>query len=154
MFLDRVDVVATYDEQVHSPSTSIKIPSVIALKEYVLPQQKAPFTRFNLYLRDDFCCQYCGSEGMIRNFRDGVKLTLDHVFPKSRGGHLNWLNTVAACADCNVKKSNKTPEEARMALKRKPYTPSQRQLVDKARQFPIHSLHETWRQFLQLDESW
>ena len=150
LFLDRVNLVAEYNEEVHSPTTTMRIPSVIALKEYVMPQKKPPFNRFNLYLRDGFECQYCGAEGQMRSFRDGVALTLDHVYPKSRGGHLNWLNTVAACQSCNLKKGNKTPQEAGMQLKRPPFVPSQYNLKKVAKNYPIKSLHETWLDFLDI----
>ena len=77
VFLDRVDVVSTYDQEVHSPSFAMKLPSVVSLKHYV-PQDRPPaFTRFNLFLRDAFTCQYCTA---------GEDLTFDHVVPRSRGG--------------------------------------------------------------------
>ncbi|HBM05367.1 MAG TPA: HNH endonuclease, partial [Erythrobacter sp.] len=57
IFLDRVDVIATYEREVHSPSLDMKIPSVIALKQYVKPSEFPAFTRFNLFLRDRFSCQ-------------------------------------------------------------------------------------------------
>src|SRR3972149_7559000 len=61
MFLERVDVVAHYDREVHSPSRALKLPSVIALRQFVRPNQYPAFTRFNLFLRDRFRCVYCGS---------------------------------------------------------------------------------------------
>ena len=76
-FLDRVDIVAEYDTCVRSPSTQIRIPSVVVLKDYVKPQKRVAFTRFNLFLRDEFCCQYCGARG---------DLTFDHVVPRAAGG--------------------------------------------------------------------
>ncbi len=60
IFLDRVDVVASYEREVHSPSLDMKLPSVIALKQYVKQSEFPAFTRFNLFLRDRFTCQYCG----------------------------------------------------------------------------------------------
>ena len=57
-FLDRVTILAEYEDVVRSPSTEIKIPSVVVLKEYVRPQKRVAFTRFNLFLRDEFSCQY------------------------------------------------------------------------------------------------
>ena len=57
-FLDRVTIVAEYDRVVRSPRTEIRIPSVVVLKEFVKPQKRVAFTRFNLFLRDEFCCQY------------------------------------------------------------------------------------------------
>ncbi len=130
----------------------MRIPSVVALKEYVVPQKNPPFNRFNLYLRDGFSCQYCGEEGRIAGFREGAALTLDHVTPKSRGGHLTWLNTVAACSSCNLKKADKTPQEAGMPLRRKPFVPSQYNLKRIAKDYPIKSLHETWLTFLGIEE--
>ena len=70
IFLERVDVVATYERMVHSPSLDMQIPSVIALRQYVKPSEFPAFTRFNLFLRDRFSCQYCGSQ---------QHLTFDHV---------------------------------------------------------------------------
>jgi 5-methylcytosine-specific restriction endonuclease McrA len=86
-WLDRVDIIAEYDEVVRSPSTVIRIPSVVVLRDYVKPQKRVAFTRFNLFLRDEFCCQYCGHKG---------DLTFDHVIPRTRGGVTSWEN--ATCA--------------------------------------------------------
>ena len=75
-FLDRVRIIATYDRWVRSPSTEMQLPSVVVLKSYVSPVRTAAFTRFNLFLRDGFVCQYCGSGG---------RMTFDHVVPRSQG---------------------------------------------------------------------
>jgi len=83
VWLDRVDIVAEYDHMVHSPSTRIRVPSVIVLKDFVKPQKRVAFTRFNLFLRDEFCCQYCGARG---------DLTFDHVVPRASGGRTSWEN--------------------------------------------------------------
>ncbi|KKK53555.1 hypothetical protein LCGC14_3093620 [marine sediment metagenome] len=56
---------------------------------------------FRIYLRDNFACQYCG-----RTPQDGVKLELDHVFPKSLGGSDDDDNLVTACWECNSAKSD------------------------------------------------
>lgn len=141
-------MVASYEDIVRSPSITMNIPSVVVLKDYIVPQHKPPFTRFNLYLRDAFECQYCGTYGYIPGYREGVVLTLDHVLPKARGGHLTWDNTVAACGPCNVRKACRTPQEANMRLRNKPKQPSERELKTIARCFPPESLHETWLEFL------
>ncbi len=151
-FLGRVDVLETYAEEVRSPSLSMRIPSVIVLKDFVAPQRTPPFTRFNLYLRDEFTCQYCGLRGFIPNYREGVTLTLDHVLPRARGGHRSWQNMVAACYACNTAKGCQTPQEAGMRLMAKPRVPSERELVRNARQFPPNFLHDTWRDYLYWDE--
>lgn len=79
VFLDRVDVVAEYETEVASTSTSIRLPSVVSLKTYVNHARKPAFTRFNVFLRDGFTCQYCGC-------KDRDILTFDHLIPRSRGG--------------------------------------------------------------------
>ncbi len=76
VFLDRVNVLAEYERSVASPSFEMRLPSVISLKSYVKPARVPAFTRFNLFLRDQFQCQYCGS---------GQDLTFDHVIPRSKG---------------------------------------------------------------------
>ena len=76
VFLERVDIVAHYQREVHSPSHSLRLPSVIALRQFVKPSAFPAFTRFNLFLRDRFACQYCGAP------RD---LTFDHVVPRAPG---------------------------------------------------------------------
>jgi 5-methylcytosine-specific restriction endonuclease McrA len=72
-------------------------------------------SRQNIFKRDGQKCQYCGS---------AKSLTLDHVIPKSRGGKSSWQNLVAACNKCNSVKGDKTPEEAGMLLKNRPFKPS------------------------------
>jgi len=84
VFLDRVNIISEYDEVIRSPSVRMKVPSVIALKEYVQPKTRPAFTRFNVFLRDKWTCQYCGG-----HFRTH-ELTFDHVIPRSRGGRTTW----------------------------------------------------------------
>ena len=98
VFLDRVSIVNYYDKIIRSPSFSMKLPSVIALKSYVKPISNPNFTRFNVFLRDKFSCQYCGSN---------KELTFDHLLPRSKGGKTDWDNVVTACSSCNVKKGGR-----------------------------------------------
>ena len=107
VFLERVDIVSNYEREVHSPTTAMKLPSVIALRQYVRPSQHPAFTRFNLFLRDRFVCQYCGSPH---------ELTFDHVIPRAQGGRTTWENVATACAPCNLRKGGRTPRQARMTL--------------------------------------
>ena len=93
VFLERVDVVAHYDQVVHSPSFEMKLPSVISLRDYVHQDRPPAFTRFNVFLRDGFACQYCHST---------EDLTFDHLVPRSKGGRTTWENIVTACAPCNL----------------------------------------------------
>lgn len=141
-FLDRVDIVAEYDEEVRSPSFSLKIPSVVVLKDYVKPQKRVAFTRFNLFLRDEFCCQYCGARR---------ELTFDHVVPRARGGVTSWENVVAACAPCNLRKGSRSLRQAGLSLRRPPRVPTAEELRNVGRKFPPGHLHESWRDFLYWD---
>ena len=95
VFLERVNIVEEYDQAVHSPSLEMKLPSVVSLKTFVKPSTHPAFTRFNVFLRDRFACQYCGSPH---------HLTFDHVVPRRLGGRTSWENVATACAPCNMKK--------------------------------------------------
>ncbi len=144
VFLDRVDVIAEYDNKVHSPSFEMNLPSVIALRTYVNHARRPAFTRFNVFLRDSFTCQYCGDTQ-----RD--ILTFDHVIPRSKGGRTTWQNIVAACSPCNLKKGGRMPKEAHMHPFNKPHQPNMYELNDKGRAFPPNYLHETWHDYLYWD---
>lgn len=141
-WLDRVDIVAEYDATVRSQRLEIRIPSVVVLKDFVKPRKRVAFTRFNLFLRDEFTCQYCGAKH---------DLTFDHVVPRALGGVTSWENVVAACAPCNLKKGSKTLRNSGLTLRRRPFRPSAQQLVDIGRRFPPHHLHESWADFLYWD---
>jgi 5-methylcytosine-specific restriction endonuclease McrA len=141
-FLDRVEIVAEYDEWVRSPSTTIRIPSVVVLRDYVKPQKRAAFTRFNLFLRDEFCCQYCGAKG---------DLTFDHVVPRSRGGATTWENVVAACSTCNLRKGNRSLRASGLTLRRPPRQPGAEELRNVGRRFPPNQLHVSWLDYLYWD---
>jgi len=141
-YLERVDIVAEYDQTVSSPSTEIRIPSVIVLRDYVKPQSRVAFTRFNLFLRDEFSCQYCGSKG---------DLTFDHVVPRAAGGVTSWENVVAACSRCNLRKGAKSLRRAAMSLRKPPRMPGAEELRNLGRKFPPNHLHESWLDFLYWD---
>ncbi|WP_235927547.1 HNH endonuclease [Sandarakinorhabdus rubra] len=142
-FLERVDIIAEYDREIASPSMRMKLPSVIALRQYVRPASHPAFTRFNLFLRDRFTCQYCSVPG--------GELTFDHVIPRAYGGRTTWENVTTACAPCNLKKGGRTPAEAHMQLISRPEQPSTHQLQANGRAFPPHYCHETWRDYLYWD---
>ncbi|MFY0696453.1 MAG: HNH endonuclease [Balneola sp.] len=116
IFLEKAELLHDDPEKkLRTPSDQYDFPSVIRLRRYIrLPYTKVVLTRRNVMRRDSFRCQYCGQKS---------KLTIDHIHPKSRGGKDTWENLTTACDKCNVKKGNRTPNEANMELRSKPYRP-------------------------------
>src|SRR5262249_29607816 len=140
VFKERVSVVAEYDQVVRSPSVTMRIPSVVALRDYQPAPKRVAFTRFNVFLRDRFTCQYCGD----RN-KSGV-LPSDHAVPGSKGGPTSWENIVAACHACNQGK-----DDRHLKPLQRPRQPSARELHAAQREFPPNYLHESWLDYLYWD---
>ncbi len=94
------------------------VPIVLRLVRLVksVYKNRVPFSKKNVFVRDDFKCSYCG--------RSDRHLTIDHITPKSRGGGTSFKNCVASCKPCNNKKNNRTPQEASMSLNIRPHTPT------------------------------
>jgi 5-methylcytosine-specific restriction endonuclease McrA len=129
------------DEVVWTPSRAIRVPRVIQLTHYDrIPRRDVKFSRHNIYLRDSNRCQYCGGRF------SSSELSLDHVVPLSRGGMTNWENVVCACVSCNVKKGNRTPEEAGI----RPLTSPERPRWSPVGHFARTGWHPAWRNFLDV----
>ena len=127
---------------IKSPSIAIVVPDAIYLPHYKkLPKHEVVFTRQNLLLRDKYRCQYCGK--LLKNSKDR---TIDHIIPKSRGGKTIWTNVVLCCKKCNLKKGNKTPEEAGLKLLNVPKEPKWHALILES--FPKHKI-KIWKVFLE-----
>jgi 5-methylcytosine-specific restriction endonuclease McrA len=142
VFGERVAVVAEYEDAwARSPSTRIRLPSVVALRKYQPLRTRVAFTRLNVFLRDRFTCQYCGVT------LPASKLTFEHVLPRSRGGLTTWSNIVTACEPCNTGKAAST----RIKPRRQPKEPTLRELMAAKRRFPADQLHESWLDYLYWD---
>lgn len=116
LLLDKIQPVEFWEKPVMSAGGDYYyVPKTVMVKKYVKLNRRHTPTKRNIFLRDSYACQYCGV--------DDAKMTIDHVFPRSRGGRDTWENLVAACIKCNNKKGNRTPEEAQMRLMRKPFKP-------------------------------
>jgi 5-methylcytosine-specific restriction endonuclease McrA len=128
---NRIIVLDEDPEKVlRSPSFEMKMPIVVQLKNDFArrARKEIPFSRRNVIIRDRATCQYCGV--LLRT----TELTFDHVLPRSRGGKSQWENFVVACIDCNIRKADKTPQEAGMRLLHAPKKPDVR---DKRFQFRL-----------------
>lgn len=142
VFSDRVSVVAEYDTIIHSAGNfEMFIPSVIALKEYSPKAYREPvFTRQNVFLRDDYTCQYCGNKFKSHD------LTFDHVIPRCKGGQTTWTNIVSACSSCNLKKGGKDLKDSGMVLLKPIRKPTRDDLLKI--NYDPKNFHKTWRDFL------
>jgi 5-methylcytosine-specific restriction endonuclease McrA len=138
------DAAATARKQFEGPRIrsmrlSLPPPEVIVLTHYGgVGDRRVVFSRANLFRRDAYRCQYCGTRPSMGD------LTIDHVQPRSRGGGSTWENCVLACLKCNQRKANRTPKEARMALLRQPRKPTRSAMLKslpKVRK-------ESWEKFL------
>ena len=116
---DVVEIVEEYnDPDLRLVSMAFRYPSILRLKRFInLFNRNVKFSKTAIFNRDHYTCQYCGDKPNIKS------LTFDHVIPRSKDGKTDWFNVVTACRKCNTKKANKTPEEAHMPLRRKPYKP-------------------------------
>lgn len=104
---------------VRTVALTIRIPEVIVLMGYdAFPEKHVPFSRRNLFRRDNYTCQYCGHR------KRGEDLTIDHVIPRSKGGRSAWENCVLACVECNVRKGDRLPVQVGMHLLRAPRRPN------------------------------
>lgn len=136
----RVTVLAEHDAVLRSASMDWRPPAVVMLKEYVRRPSRVAFTRMNVFLRDDFTCQYCGER------HSPGDLTFDHVLPRCRGGRNGFENVVAACVPCNKAKGHRTD----IKPMRPPRIPTAWELAAAKPPEP-RVLHATWRDYLYWD---
>lgn len=117
VFNRKAEILEAGSETVRSATRVYDAPSVIRLHRFIKrPRVRVKLTRREIFMRDNFTCQYCGSAG--------GDLTVDHVLPRSRGGPHTWDNVVTACRACNHRKGGKTIQEARLRLTYEPREPS------------------------------
>ena len=140
LWLDKVHVLEWYDDWIVSSSSwETRVPAVIMLKDMMKRKRKPRFSRYNVYLRDLFTCQYCYTQFTQKD------LTLDHVLPQSYGGKTTWENIVTACGPCNHDKGNNPKIVPKVA----PYQPDYFELANKRKQIDFEMRHPSWEQFLR-----
>jgi len=138
-YLEKAEMLDDFKQlNIRSVSRHYPYPAVIRLNRFVrVPHRKVSLSRINVFRRDNYECQYCGSSR---------QLTLDHVVPRSQGGKDSWENLVTACQDCNTKKGNTPLEKTGMSLRNKPFRPSYIMFLSNF----TSRVHDAWRPYLML----
>jgi 5-methylcytosine-specific restriction endonuclease McrA len=145
VFHQKAEVLEVYATPIATRSTSFPAPSVIRLIYMIRrPRPRVKLTRREIFIRDDYTCQYCG----VRSH----DLTIDHIVPRSRGGGHSWDNLVSACRSCNHRKGGKTLQEARMRLRTEPFEPRAGIYYTIQRRLNA-TVHEDWHKFIPGYES-
>lgn len=128
---------------VHSPKLAVEVPEAIILAYYdKVPQRSLNYSKEHIFKRDRFTCMYCG----VQPGRTG--LTIDHVVPRSQGGHTSWENCVTACETCNGLKADRTPTQANLRLMHFPARP--RWTMDQAIQRLAQERKPAWAKFIRV----
>jgi 5-methylcytosine-specific restriction endonuclease McrA len=141
IFLGKVQVLKEYEKEIKGVSVAIRQPAVIRLLRLVRNNHRnVKFSRRNIFLRDDYTCQYCG----VRF--DPKGLTCDHIIPKSRGGVTEWTNIVTSCIRCNLKKGDKLLEEVEMQPRKRPSRPNSFYMI--MLHVGVKVLPEYWKDYL------
>jgi 5-methylcytosine-specific restriction endonuclease McrA len=140
IFLGKAEMVLKDTKKnLHTVSKIYPWPSVIRLNHFAhVPYKRVVLTRKNILRRDGYKCGYCG--------RGDLPLTIDHVIPKARGGSDSWENLICACTTCNNKKGDRTPEDAKMYLRHKPFKPSHIMFIKHV----VGKLDDGWKPYLYL----
>ena len=142
IFQQKAKVLANYENKfLRSANFSMPQPSIVMLHAYHKHPTKAKFTRRNLYIRDNFQCQYCGDK-----FHYG-DLTIDHVIPKSRGGKLTCENSTSACMPCNVAKGKRMINPLS-----KPHKPTWHEINNAARNYKLSIPDPAWQDYINWPE--
>ena len=148
LFQGKVEVIAVYDREIRGVTVRVKLPSVLRLLRHVRMKRAfadVPFSRANVYARDDHRCQYCGARF------PPSQLTFDHVIPVARGGHKGWDNIVTCCIPCNREKGDLLPRRPASACCASRAGP--RRLPSLTLSLGVHRAPDSWRDYLFWDIS-
>ena len=143
LYQGKVEVISEHDREIRAVSFRIKLPSVIRLLRYIKIKRRfdyVPFSRANIYARDNHSCQYCGDQFPTS------ELTFDHVVPVAQGGRKDWVNIVTCCVTCNRRKGGRTPHEAGMHLVKWPKRPESVPAIRIT--IGLRNAPDSWRDYL------
>lgn len=141
----RIAVVKEYDDSIFIKNQEVKLPKIVVLKKYINVSHTPKFSRKNVYLRDNYTCQYCG-----KRFK-ADELTFDHVVPRNAGGKTTWDNIVTACKYCNGKKGGKSLQDSGMKLLHQPHIPTMSQL-ERNSQNNVNKFYQDWYEELSWND--
>lgn len=148
MYSEKVVVVKNYEDwEVHSPSVTMKVPSILMFRGYAWWDKMVVFTQENLFLRDDYTCMLQITSRCAANKGKGhspKRLTMDHYIPRSKGGKKVWSNIVTACFECNCRRGNNSS----IKPKKLPRVPSYYDLLETRKKLPIVIKDPAWRDYL------
>lgn len=141
LFQGKAEMIETADGlQIRTVTKSYSLPSVVRLWQYRrVPFRHIMLSRKNIITRDAHRCQYCGT--------GKGSMTIDHIVPRKLNGGDTWENMVCACIKCNNKKGDRTPDQARMRLIRKPTRPSHINFIQRH----LGANDQPWRPYLFMD---
>lgn len=136
---DKATVLEWYDDWVvRSERWETRVPAILMLKEFQKKKNAVRFSKQNVFLRDNYTCQYCGCAVTAKT------ATLDHVVPVSHGGQTTWENSTTACAPCNSSKGN----NKRILPKIRPYKPNYFQLAERRKSMSWDYQHPSWEYYI------
>ena len=142
LYQKKAEIVKETDKIVSNvdKSYSYVIPRVIRLLSYITTvfKNKIPYSRYNVFVRDDFVCQYCGKQ-MVRH-----ECTIDHIIPKLRGGKSSWKNCTTSCKQCNNKKGDVLLKDTGMTLRNHPTQPTVSDFMRKKSKLMLEALGGLW----------
>ena len=131
-------------KMIKTPKLQVRAPRVMVFEGYKkYPKIKVRLSRKNVFIRDNFICLYSGKK---LSFKDA---TIDHVIPVDQGGKTTWNNLVTCDKHVNVKKANKTPQEAGLKLIKEPKEPAWHPRYSRY----VNDCPEDWNKFID-KSSW
>ena len=141
----KVEILSVYEREIRAVSFTFRLPSVIRLLRHIKIKRRfdyVPFSRANIYARDEYTCQYCGT------VFPSAELTFDHVVPVAQSGRKDWENIVTCCITCNRRKGGRTPAQAAMHLVRAPRRPEKAPAIALRITIGMRNAPDSWRDYL------
>ena len=117
------------------------VPKIIRLVEFVksLYSNKIPYSKRNVFVRDNHSCQYCGKK------MTPVECTVDHIVPKALGGKSKWDNCVCSCKKCNNIKGDTPLNKIGLKLRKQPFKPTAADFIRLRSVQMVNQIENIWK---------